>query len=177
MKNLRLLSAWAIIALACFACKSNSAQPADSPQEAESAESAANPETAIIDSAKIAAGTAFLEEFYKVYDADYEEGGFNNEYIKSKITPNLKQWLMDSFDYDCDGECMANWLFCYNGGGDTGALKYRTIKHIGDTYIVSCHHDQGGGKEYHYSIELKLVQDGDSFKIDSMEIIEDRYDQ
>ena len=109
--------------------------------------------------------------------ADYEEGGFNVEYIMSKITPNLKQWLMDSFDYDCDGECMANWLFCYNGGGDTGALKYRTIKHIGDTYIVSCHHDQGGGKEYHYSIELTLVQEGDSFKIDSMEIIEDRYDQ
>ena len=179
MKTVRFLSVLALSAFVCFACKSNNTstteEPKGSDQTTENAQANEAPETVIIDSAKAAAGVAFLEEFYKVYDQEYDEGGFNEEYIKSHITPGMKQWLMDSYDYDCDGECMANWLFCYEGGGDTGGLKTRTIKPEGDAYIVSCIHDQGENKEYHYTIKLTLVQDGDTFKIDNLEKIDEHY--
>ena len=176
MKTVKFISALALSALVCVACKSNNTSTTEEPKGTDqTTENAQAAETAILDSAKAAAGVAFLEEFYKVYDGDYEEGGFNDEFIKSKITPNLKQWLIDSYDYDCDGECMASWLFCYEGGGDTGGLKVRTIKPEGDAYLVSCIHDQGQNKEYHYTIKLTLVQDGDTFKIDNLEKIDEHY--
>ena len=170
MRTIKFLSALALSALVCFACKSNSnSQEAnDSAETAQIAETAPAPEAVIIDSVKIAAGVAFLEEFYKVYDQDI----LNYEYIKSKITPKLKQFLIDEYEYECDGECLATWLFCYSPGADTGTLKERIIKPEGDAYLVSCTHDQGTC-DYNYSIKLTLVQDGDSFKIDSLEVIED----
>ena len=168
MRTIKVLSALALSALVCFACKSNnnSQEPKDPSETALTAEAA--PEAVIIDSAKSAAGVAFLEEFYKVYDQDI----LNYEYIKSKITPNLKQFLIDEYEYECDGECLATWLFCYNAGADTGTLKERIIKPEGNAYLVSCTHDQGTC-DYNYSVKLTLVQDGDSFKIDSLEVIED----
>ena len=168
MRTIRLFSVLALGALVFFACKSNNKaeEPNDQAQaEAAQTEAAA----AIIDSAKVAAGKAFLEGFYKVYDEVFDKDIVNYEFINSNITPKMKQWLMDSYDYDCEGECMAIWLLCYNGGGDTGGLKTRTIKPEGDAYLVSCTHDQGENKEYHYTIKL-------TFKIDSLEQIEEHYD-
>lgn len=171
MKTIKFLSVLALSAFICFACKSNNnaEEPKDSAETTETTqtEAAETPEAVIIDSAKIAAGTAFLEEFYKVYDQDI----LNYEFIKNNITPKFKQWLVDEYDYECDGECMATWLFCYDAGADTGPLKVRTIKPEGNGYLVTCIHDQGNN-EYRYSIKLNLIQDGDSFKIDSMEQIE-----
>lgn len=167
MKTIKFLSVLALSAFICFACKSNNnaQQQEESAETAQIAEAAPAPEAVIIDSAKIAAGVAFLEDFYKVYDQDI----LNYEYIKSKITPNLKQWLIDAYDYECDGECMATWLFCYDAGADTGPLKVRTIKPDGNSYLVTCIHEQGNNVDYRYSIKLNLIEDGDSFKIDSLE--------
>ena len=174
MKTIRLLSVLALGAFVLFACKSNNkAEEATEQAQAETAQTEAA--AAIIDSAKIAAGKTFLEGFYKGYDEVFDKDIENYEFIKSNITPKMKQWLMDSYDYDCDGECMAFWLFCYEGGGDTGGLKTRTIKPEGDAYLVSCIHDQGENKEYHYTIKLTLVQDGDTFKIDNLEKIDEHY--
>lgn len=171
MRTIRLFSVLALGALVFFACKSNNnAEEPNGQAQAETAQAEAT--AAIIDSAKVAAGKAFLEEFYKVYDQDI----LNYDFIKNNITPSFKQDLIDLYDYECEGECMATWLLCYKGGGDTGGLKTRTIKPDGDAYLVSCTHDQGDNKEYHYTIKLTLVQDGDTFKIDSMEDVEERYD-
>ena len=175
MRTIRLFSVLALGALVFFACKSNN--KAEEPNgQAQSETAQAEAAAAIIDSAKVAAGKAFLEGFYKVYDEVFDKDIVNYEFINSNITPKMKQWLMDSYDYECEGECMAIWLLCYNGGGDTGGLKTRTIKPEGDAYLVSCTHDQGENKEYHYTIKLTLVQDGDTFKIDSLEQIEEHYD-
>lgn len=170
MKTIKLFSVLALSAFVCFACKSNNKntteEPKDSAENPESVQENKSAEAVIIDSAKTAAGVAFLEEFYKVLGEDI----LNYEYLKKNITPNLKQYLIDSYDYECEGECIASWLFFYEGGGDTCGTETRTIEPIdNNTYLVKICYSSGDGNDYHYSVKLGLVEDGDSFKIDTLE--------
>ena len=34
---------------------------------------------------------------------------------KKHITPKLLQFLADSYEFECDGECLATWKFFYEG--------------------------------------------------------------
>ena len=49
------------------------------------------------------------------------------DYPKQHITPRLLKFLADSYEYDCEGECLATWKFFYEGGGDVGEFKSRQI--------------------------------------------------
>lgn len=167
MKTVKLLSVLALSAFVCFACKSNNTNTTEDPKDSEEAtDNAQAAEKAILDSAKTAAGVAFLEEFYKVFG----ENLLNYEYLKQNITPGLKQYLIDSYDYECEGECMASWLFFYEGGGDTCGTQTRTIEPVdNNTYLVTTRYAREDGEDYIYKVKLGLVEDGDSFKIDTLE--------
>ena len=174
MKTVKLFSVLALSAFVCFACKSNNTEPNNPAENAENAQENQASEAVILDSAKTAAGVAFLEDFYNVLGEDI----LNYEYLKQNITPNLKQYLIDQYDYECEGECLASWLFFYEGGGDTGGDMERTIEPVdNDTYLVKIRYrNTDGTYHYYYSVKLGLVKDGDSFKIDTLEKVEGHYE-
>ena len=66
---------------------------------------------------------AFVEKFYAEWDDI-----LNYNSLIPYITPKLRKWLSENYDYDCEGECLATWLFFYEGGGDCGALLSRQVK-------------------------------------------------
>jgi len=130
--------------------------------------SAALPTTVQDDPVKVRACKAFLEKFYN----GLQESGLSADYVQQFVTPNAKQYLMDSYDYDCpEGqECMATWLFCYNTTADVMGEKNRIIEVIDEnTYVVTTYYGETAHGDYVYGVKLGLVKDGDSFKIDSIE--------
>ena len=87
-----------------------------------------------------------------------------NFIVKQYITPNLLKYLADAYDYECEGECLATWMFFYEGGGDAGGLKSRTFTARDENHVlVEIKYDN-----YEYDVLLKVINDGDSFKIDSL---------
>lgn len=67
---------------------------------------------------------AFVEQFYKEWGM---ENQLEYDYPKQHITPRLLKFLADSYEFECEGECLATWKFFYEGGGDVGELKLRQI--------------------------------------------------
>lgn len=118
---------------------------------------------------KVAACKAFLEQFYKGLD----DNGLDNNYVKKYITPKAAQFLKDNYDYDCmDGNCLAAWLFEYDTTADVGTLKERTIEEIDEnTYKVTHHYVGTAEGDYLYAVQLGLVQEGDSYKIDTIKTV------
>lgn len=106
---------------------------------------------------------AFLEKFYKGLDKDI----IDYKLVKQHTTAKAVRYLKDNYDYDCDGgDCMATWLFAYEGGGDTGPLKKRTIESIDEnTYMVINVYNNSDG-DYTYVVKLGIVKQGDTYKID-----------
>ena len=93
-------------------------------------------------------------------------------FVKRNLTRKALQYLTDNYEYDCEGgDCLATWLFLYEGGGDTGPLKKRTIQSIDEnTYQVTSVYDNSDG-DYKYTVQLGLVKDGDTYKIDTVKPI------
>ena len=110
---------------------------------------------------------AFLEAFYQGLDNDL----LDYDLIKKSVTPQALQFLKDSYDYDCEGECLASWVFLYEAGGDTGAIQERQIEMVeANTYDVKCVYEG-----YEYVVRLTLVADGASYKIDTIKTISSQY--
>ena len=111
---------------------------------------------------EVQAKKAFLEKFYN------EKGSKGNEYesyIKKNITANCLKILKEKYDYDCDGECLATWLFDYEAGTDMGNLKSQTITPQGtDKFLVEKNYQYGK-----YVVLLTVIKEGDSYKIDYIE--------
>ena len=105
---------------------------------------------------------AFVEKFYKEWDG---EDILDYSYPKQYITPNLLKYLADEYDYDCEGECLATWKFFYEGGGDVGELKSRQITARDANHVLV----ENKYDNYEYDVLLKVIKDGDAFKIDSLE--------
>ena len=133
--------------------------------QAESADTAVIDST-VVDSAgdqeqEMVAAKAFVEQFYTEWDKrDLLDYG----YVKQYITPNLLKYLADSYDFECEGECLATWQFFYEGGGDVGELKSRQITARDESHVlVECNYDN-----YEYAVLLTVLKDGDTFKIDSL---------
>ena len=123
MKKLFILITTATVAFAIMACNNsgNNKQNTDNKASTESTVSTTD--------ASVELGKAFLENFYKgleeVFDQDQEEA---YQHVYKHVTPEAKQFLIGQYDYDCDGECMAIWLFLYQGGGDVIGDCQRTIE-------------------------------------------------
>ena len=106
------------------------------------------------------AAKAFVEKFYDGWDMNILE----YDYLKPHSTLRLLQYLADSYDFDCEGECLATWKFYYEGGGDVGELKSRRITARDDTHVLV----QFKYVNYEYDVLLTLVKSGNSFKIDRL---------
>lgn len=108
------------------------------------------------------AAKAFVEKFYNEWGVD---NLLDYEYPKQHITPKLLKYLADSYDYECEGECLATWKFFYEGGGDVGSMKSRQITARDGSHVLV----ENKYVNYEYDVLLTLVRDGDTFKIDSLQ--------
>lgn len=117
---------------------------------------------------------AFLEQFYK----GLEESSYDSDYVRKYITFRAEQYLRDEYDYDCDGVCLATWLFAYEAGSDTGGLRERNIEMIDEnTYqVVNIYELEGfeGYTAYEYIVLLGIVKEGNSYKIDTIKVTSSR---
>ncbi|MBO4720451.1 MAG: hypothetical protein J5658_11335 [Prevotella sp.] len=104
---------------------------------------------------------AFVEQFYMEWD---DRDLLDYGYVKQYITPNLLKYLADEYDYDCEGECLATWKFFYEGGGDVSGLKSRQITARDGSHVLV----ENNYENYEYDVLLKVIKDGDTFKIDSL---------
>jgi hypothetical protein len=103
----------------------------------------------------------FVEQFYEEWGKkeldDYDA-------LKKYITPKLRKYLADAYDYECEGECLATWKFFYEGGGDVGEWKHNSyIPRDENHVLVEIEYDN-----YKYDVLLKVIKDGDTYKIDSL---------
>ena len=109
---------------------------------------------------------AFVEKFYAEWDDILD---YNN--LRPYVTPKMRKWLMDNYDFECEGECLATWLFFYEGGGDVSGLLSRQVKvQDADHILVQLKYDN-----YEYDVLLTVVKDGDSYKIDELKQIRSVY--
>ena len=110
----------------------------------------------------------FLESFYKKYDSldEYDEA-----FIKSIVTNNALQILKKHYTKDEGGDMedpngLACWLFnYYNGWVACGSVISRNITSKGgDMFVVTAKYED----EEKYEVELSVIKDGDSYKIDDI---------
>ena len=115
-------------------------------------------------------GKQFVEEFYAGYDKNDSQSS-EYAYVKKNITPNALQILKDEYDYECDGECLATWIFSYEAGGDMDSLLSRKIEYVSpNTYLVTntWGYSEGNTDTYDYKIRLGIVKESGSYKINSI---------
>ena len=126
-----------------------------------------------LDAEKIAAGKSFIADFYQ----GLEEAEDEVEYIQQNLTPNAIQWLKDMYEYDCpDDNCMATYMLSSDYTGDEGDLQDLMIEAVdNNTFIVTHVYDTPDGLN-EYGLQFGLVQDGDSYKIDTIESLFNRFD-
>lgn len=105
----------------------------------------------------------FLENFYNGFDNPDEW----DSHVRMHVTKNALQILRDEYSYDCDDDCLATWIFLYEGDeGDE--FKGRTIEPVSqNVFLVT---NSWGDESYSdYKVKLGLVKDGDDYKIDNIE--------
>ena len=105
---------------------------------------------------------AFVEQFYKDWGM---ENLLDYDYPKQHITPRLLKFLADSYEFECEGECLATWKFFYEGGGDVGEFKSRQITARDGSHVLV----ENKYVNYEYDVLLTVIKDGDTFKIDSLQ--------
>ena len=105
---------------------------------------------------------AFVERFYKDWGM---ENLLEYDYPKQHITSRLLKFLTDSYEFECEGECLATWKFFYEGGGDVGELKSRQITARDGSHVLV----ENKYVNYEYDVLLTVIRDGDTFKIDSLQ--------
>lgn len=111
---------------------------------------------------------AFVQHFYEEWE---KSDILDYDYVKQHITPNLLKFLQDSYEYDCEGECLATWKFYYEGGGDVGELEDRNITARDANHVLV----ENQFDNYEYDLLLTVIKDGDTFKIDSLKQIRSEY--
>jgi hypothetical protein len=103
----------------------------------------------------------FVQQFYDELEKqdlhDYDK-------LKHYVTPNLLKYLADAYDYECEGECLATWKFFYEGGGDVGEMKSSSITSRDENHVLV----ELEYENYKYDVLLKVLKDGDTYKIDSL---------
>ncbi|MCR4613827.1 MAG: hypothetical protein K5778_07480 [Bacteroidaceae bacterium] len=169
LSTLGLLAVLTIIVCIGAACTS-SVKPNENAQETAQQDSVQSVE---LDAEKVAAGKSFIESFYQ----DLEDGFDEDEIIQQYLNPNAVQWLKNMFDYDCpDENCMAFYKLTSDYTGDEGPLQDLIIEAVdNNTFIVTHVYDTPDGLN-EYGLQFTLVQEGDTYKIDAIESMFNRFD-
>lgn len=109
----------------------------------------------------------FIDSFYK----GMERSDDIDDYVRKFITDKAKRILIEEYDYDCDGECLATWLFDSEAGSDIGPFVSRTInmKDENNFLVLTKYEDA------EYEVRLSVIKVGDSYKIDDIEKIRATY--
>lgn len=114
----------------------------------------------------------FLENFYKRLDAFrlWEE---KEELVRENVTQKALQTLRDGYEYEdgCD-DCLALWMFTFEGGGDLDTLLGRKIERVSDnTFLVTTTVGCSNGNPYKEDskVRLGIVKAEGSYKINSIE--------
>ena len=76
----------------------------------------------------------------------------------------MLEYLINSYDYDCEGECLATWVFFYEGGGDCGGLTSRQVTARDEQHVLV----ENKYENYEYDVLLTVVKVGESYKIDEL---------
>lgn len=111
----------------------------------------------------------FIEKFYADWEQDAD--GSDYAYVKKHITANALKTLRDEYDYECDGECLATWLFFYEYGGDMDSLLNRQIEPVSpNTFLVTntWGYSEGCQDTSDYKIRLGIVKEDGLYKINSI---------
>lgn len=111
---------------------------------------------------EIQAKKAFIEEFYKELErTKYQDG----DYIRKHITSNVKKLLQEAYSFDCDNnDCLAVWLFAYEGGCDTGDFISLNIAEENENdFLIKIKYEY-----VDYKVLLTVIKDGDIYKIDGL---------
>ena len=126
-----------------------------------------------LDAEKVAACTSFITSFYQGLAEAEDEVAF----VQQNLTPNAIQWLKDMFDYDCpDDNCMAIYRLSSDYTGDEGSRQDLLIQAVdNDTYNVTLVYDTPDGKN-EYGLQFGLIQDGETYKIDAIEALFNKFD-
>lgn len=117
---------------------------------------------------EIQAKKDFIDSFYK----GMERSNDIDDYVRKHITDKAKRILIEEYDYDCVGECLATWLFDSEAGSDIGPFVSRTInvKNEDNFLVVTKYLDA------EYEVRLSVIRVGDSYKIDDIEKIRATYE-
>ena len=126
--------------------------------------------TESVTSEDAAAVKAFVEKFYDELEnkfMNYDDVAIEDTYayLKQHVTDQAYQYLKDMYEYDCEGECLAVWMFFYQGGGDVGGLDTRsfTVQDANHVLVNSKY------ENYKYDVLLTVKKVGDEYKIDDIE--------
>jgi hypothetical protein len=118
---------------------------------------------------EIQAKKDFLEKFYNEKNGREQDDEY--AYIKKNVTANGLQNLKDLYDFECDGECLATWVFDYDSGSEIGDQKSRTITPQDEnTFLVENKYEYAN-----YSVLLTVVKEDGVYKIDKIEQKESSY--
>ena len=158
-----------LVATVYMGCKFIKGQVVDGPgMERDTTDFVAETQPAAVQAQDLEPMRAFVEQFYNGWE---NQDVLNYDYPKQYITPNLLKYLADAYDYECEGECLATWKFFYEGGGDVAGLQSTEITARDESHVLVKHKYDN----YEYDILLKVIKDGDTFKIDSLEQVRSEY--
>ena len=113
---------------------------------------------------KMEACLNYVKKFYR----DYEKTNQSEDFLRKHCTPNAIRILEEEYDYDCDGSCLATWIFFYEAGTDAELIK-RSFRSV-DENTCEVVNEMGinGVPSYNYIVTLGIVKEGNAYKIDNI---------
>jgi hypothetical protein len=109
---------------------------------------------------KMEACLNYVKKFYR----DYEKTNQDEDFLRKHCTPNAIRILEEAYDYDCEGSCLATWIFFYEAGSDAELVKREFVAKDENTCVVNNINNYNGT----YSVTIGVVEENGKLKINSI---------
>ena len=109
---------------------------------------------------KMEACLNYVKKFYR----DYEKTNQDEDFLRKHCTPNAIRILEEAYDYDCEGSCLATWIFFYEAGSDAELVKREFVAKDENTCVVNNINNYNGT----YSVTIGIVEENGKLKINSI---------
>ena len=109
---------------------------------------------------KMEACLNYVKKFYK----DYEKTNQDENFLRKHCTPNAIRILEEAYDYDCEGSCLATWIFFYEAGTDAELVKREFVAKDETTCVVNNINNYNGT----YSVTIGVAEEDGKLKINSI---------